>query len=281
MTPLMFRQEYMADIVTFQGAIYGDLVDRAVIEGTDEQMRAYFPTWPHLDTSYPSVTGLDPGADHPFAGIHLVASPFGLVAVGEYLERDKPFMLHAQGIQQLRRGFASRVGIDPSQRQTRTELAQYGLYTVDAENDVVAGINRVSAWMLAAKRDADTRLPYGGLVLPKQLVPQTIKQLRSYRWADNVKKDGTTKNRELVYKKRDDLPDALRYGLMTYPTLPVRHPEVLQQRDISYFDSKTQGDILRMRRVDADERKAEAQAQEELRSYVVDEPVYESEEGLY
>ena len=259
MTPEMYDQEYRAKIVNFTGAIYGTLVTKGEIEGTDEEMRAYFPDWPRLDPSYASVTGLDPGTDHPFAGVHLVASPMGLVAVGEYEARSRPFMLHAQHLQAMRRGMASRVGIDRSQAQAQIELAQHGLFTMPAENDVIAGIQRVSAWMLGNHTPVGSTLPRGGLILPRRLVPLLIRRLKSYRWADNERKDGSTK-RELVYKKNDDLPDALRYALMTWPHLPKTHPTGgIPKRDISMLSPQAQADVERMRRVeDAAQRSSTA-----------------------
>lgn len=250
MTDLMFRQEYLAETVTFTGAIYGDMVDCCVIDGTPDELRQYFPEWPQLDITRPSVTGLDPGTDHPFAGVHLVASPRGLVTTGEYEERSRPFQIHSNEIQVMRRGFSGRVGIDRSQAQAQIELAQYGLYTVPAENDVIAGINRVSAWMLKSR--ATTIIPHSlprGLVLPRSLVPRLIKRLHAYRWADNKHPDGSTR-RELVFKKNDDLPDALRYGLMTYPTLPSADPVVTTTgRNLATVeDEKMRGEIARERR---------------------------------
>ncbi len=244
MTDLMFRQEYLAEVVTFTGAIYGDLIEKATIDGTDEEMRSYFPEWPDLDTSRPSVTGLDPGTDHPFAGIHFVASPRGLVAVGEYLERNMVYALHAPRIKAMQRGFRGRTGIDRSQAQAQIELASHGLHTMTAENDVMAGISRVTAWLLVNKAHELPR----GLVLPKRLVPQTIKQMQAYRYADNETNTGETK-REQVYKKNDDLPDAVRYALMTYPSLPTIDP-VLQPRgrDMTRLPDKVRLEIERERR---------------------------------
>lgn len=251
MTDLMFRQEYMADIVTFTGAIYGDILPPAIIEGTDEQMRHYFPEWPSLDTTRNSITGTDPGTDHPFAGVHLVASPRGLVVTGEYEERNKPFLLHYSGIQAIRRGFNSRVATDRSQPQAQIELAQYGLFTTPAENDVVAGINRVSAWILASRQQING-LP-SGLVITKRHSPNLIKRLQAYRWAENRHKDGSTGPRELVYKKNDDLPDALRYGLMLYPELPKGDPLSIgnKPRDLAGMPDNVRLEIERVRRIDA------------------------------
>lgn len=248
MTDLMFRQEYLAETVTFTGAIYGDLVNACIIEGSAGELLQYFPEWPALDVTRPSVTGLDPGTDHPFAGIHLVASPRGLVAVGEYEEAGKVYQLHAQSIQAMRRGFGGRVGIDRSQAQAQLELAQYGLYTVAAENDVIAGINRVSSWMIRSSRRATPDSLPSGLVLPRSLVPKAIKRLGAYRWADNTKSDGSTR-RELVYKRNDDLPDAVRYALMTYPALPEYDPTPTQKgRDLSALSEQVRSEIVRERK---------------------------------
>lgn len=212
MTPLMFRQEYMADIVTFTGAIYGEILGPCLIDGTDEELKAYFPEWPAIDPNRPAISGLDPGTDHPFGGVHLVASPRGLVAVGEYLQRQKPFAIHAEGIKAMRRGSDARIAIDSAAPQAAIELAQYDLFTTTVEKDVVAGINRVSAWMLASaqkrfpgpvRNTVETSLP-SGLVLPRSLVPQLVRQLEGYRWADPQKADGSLR-REQVYKKDDDL----------------------------------------------------------------------------
>lgn len=259
MTDLMFRQEYMADIVTFTGAIYGDILAPAIIDGTDEQMRHYFPEWPSLDTTRNSVTGTDPGTDHPFAGVHLVASPRGLVVTGEYEERNKPFLLHYSGIQEIRRGFQSRVATDRSQPQAQIELAQYGLFTTPAENDVVAGINRVSAWILASRRQING-LP-SGLVITRRFSPNLVKRLQAYRWAENKHKDGSTGPRELVYKKNDDLPDALRYALMLYPELPKGDPLTIgnKPRDLAGMPDNVRLEIERVRRIDAAAAKQHAE----------------------
>jgi hypothetical protein len=254
MSELMFRQEYLADIVTFTGAIYGEYVPHCEIAGTDEEMKHYFPEWPNLDLSRPAITGLDPGTDHPFAGVHLVHSPRGLVVVGEYEERNRVYQLHSAEIQQMRRGFSGcRVGIDRSQAQAMLELAMYGLFTTEADNDVVAGINRVASWMIASKHKPG-QLP-AGLVLPRSCCPKLIKRLKSYRWAEQDKRDGSTHNRELVYKKHDDLPDALRYALMLYPERPKSDPIHTKSRDLSGMPDNTRLELERMRRIEELERK--------------------------
>lgn len=252
MSETMYRQEFEADIVTFLGAIYGEYVTPCIIEGTDEEMKWYFSEWPAIDVMRPSIAGLDPGTDHPFAFTQLVGSPRALVCIGEHEERQKPYQHHVHKIRGVTRGLVSKCGIDRSQAQAQIELAQYAFYTVPAENDVSAGINRVTAWMMKTRLDPTSKLPVKGLVLPKRYCPKLIKRLQNYRWADSEKKDGSTKANELVYKRDDDLPDALRYALMTYPILPTADPEWVAGsiRDISLLPDHVQNDIARLRRYD-------------------------------
>lgn len=262
MTDLMFRQEYLAEIVSFTGAVFGDQVSPCIIDGTDAEMRHYFPEWPAIDPTRPAVAALDPGTDHPFAAVCLVASPRGLVVVGEYNERARTFALHAQDIHKILRGDPEKqIGIDRSQAQAQIELREYGLSTVGAENDVLAGINRISAWMLASSRNRFDNMPTG-LVLPRACCPILIRQLQAYRWADNTNRDGSTK-REQVYKHNDDLVDALRYALQLWPSLPGQDPiSRPKSRDLAGMPANMRLEIERMRRIE----KAEQRKHEEARA---------------
>lgn len=276
MTELMFRQEYMAEIVTFQGAIWGEILGPAIIDGTPDQLSFYLPEWPRVDPGRDNVTGIDPGTDHPFAGVQFVQTPRGLVAIGEYEQRNAVYKQHAEAILAMRRGLTNmRVGIDRSQAQAQIELAQYGLYTVPADNDVVAGVNRVAAWLLASKlKHMPSGLPRG-LVLPRSLVPKLITSMQAYRWADSTLKDGSTKQRELVYKRKDDLCDAIRYGLMTFPSLPKADPDaaILKVRDLGGLPDHVRLDIERERRsqAQADAKHEQERVQDLAMSGVYDE----------
>jgi hypothetical protein len=80
--------------------------------------------------------------------------------------------------------------------------------------------------------------------------PLTIKQLKAYRWAENTSpKDGQAR-KEKVYKVNDELPDCLRYAVMTWPTLPKHVEETEKPRDISGLDLEIQASIVRMRKID-------------------------------
>lgn len=211
MDPLFYLQEFEAEFVSFTGAIYGDVLGKQILE-SDDAVRRFIPEWPRVDLSRPVLVGIDPGADHPFAGCAIVSTEKGLLVVGEYLARDATAMKHAQGLfemlQRCKISSAQTWAIDRSQKQMAIELAQHGIYTTQAENDVVAGIQRVKSWLFA-----------GRLFLVRERCPKLVQQMFSYRWADNTDSMGQAK-RERVVKVNDDLPDALRYGLMTWPETP-------------------------------------------------------------
>lgn len=205
---LFFQQEYLGDFVCFTGSVYGALLTSQILD-TDEQIRQVLPEWPKLDASRPAFSALDPGADHPFAGVLIIVTEKGLVCINEYMARNKTFAEHADSIRIMEQPYIiERRGYDRSQKQAALELANHGLYVIPAENNVVAGIQRVSSWLRNKQ-----------LWFVKRRVPRLIEQLQNYRWDENWGKDGVAK-RERVRKVDDDLPDALRYACMLYPELP-------------------------------------------------------------
>ena len=223
MDPVFYQQEYEAEFVSFTGAVYGPLLSQELILRTDAEIRKWIPEWPRVDPSREVIVGLDPGADHPFAAVLLVITERGLVCIGEYLERNRPILDHFHGITMEMCGRYSpaapfkpeRYAIDRSQKQWAMELAILGMPCVPANNDVIAGINRVKSWMRLKQ-----------IAFIEAACPKTIKQLQGYQWAENVKDTGETKGKEQVLKKADDLPDALRYGLMLY-----QEPSIIELSD--------------------------------------------------
>jgi hypothetical protein len=251
MDPLFYQQEFEADFVTFEGAIYGALLDSQIVR-TDEQIKRVLPEWPHIDPSRTAYVGVDPGGDHPFAAVLGVMGPRGLVLVGEYLSNFKPIHEHVFGLEQMcarwnpSRPFdPSRWCCDKSQRQFMIELAQprYGIYLTPAPNQVEDGIRRVQSWL--AQKQLWFLLPEAD---PRLGVPQCVDQHRNYRWAENTSPDGQTR-KEKVFKRKDDLPDATRYLLMGGPTLETPDPSPSGgKRDLSDFDELTRYEIEEMRR---------------------------------
>lgn len=178
----------------------------------------------------------------------LVMSDRGLVLCGEWLERNRPMAEHAQGLRRMLGSFnpgapftPAHWAVDRSQRQAQIELAQHGVYTTPAENDVVAGIERVKSWMHS-----------GQFWILERFAPRTVEQLASYQWAENYDKRGEAK-REKVKKINDDLADPVRYAVMTWPSLPTAD-EVSSGRDLRNVPEEHRWAIERMQRIDAAER---------------------------
>ena len=81
MSDTMYRQEYEADFVVFQGAVYGNSVDPQILK-TADQVKALIPEWPEIAPWRQILMGIDTGADHPFGAVKLVSTEKGLVVVG-------------------------------------------------------------------------------------------------------------------------------------------------------------------------------------------------------
>ena len=238
MSDAMYRQEYEADFVLFTGAVYGGLVDPQVLH-TDDQIRQIIPEWPEIASWRQVLVGIDTGADHPFGAVKLVSTERGMVVVGEYLERNKVFIQHASALKALAGNPNVKWGINKNEKQPMLELAQHGIYPQPAENDIVAGTERVKSWLHTKQ-----------LWFAERSCPQTIKQMKAYRWAENKAADGQLR-KEKVHKVADELPDCIRYALLTWPTLPKSAPvEEIAQRDLSKLPGEMRAAIERMRRID-------------------------------
>ncbi len=206
---LWFKQEFEAEFVSFEGAIYGPRTGPCVLN-SDEEIRARFlPTWPTIPRDLPVIIGIDPGADHPFAAVKIVATPKGLLVVQEYARRMSAYIDHAEHLARMAHGHDDvRWAIDRTANQAQIELAHLGIQTSSAENSVVLGIQRVQAWMKSERI---------GLVASR--VPMLLDELSTYRWKDTSTTEGE-KGREQPFKVDDDLCDALRYAVMLWPELP-------------------------------------------------------------
>lgn len=236
----MYRQEYEADFVIFTGAVYGGEIDAQILR-TQESIQQIIPEWPQIAPWRQVLVGLDTGADHPFGAVKLISTEKGMVVVGEYLQRDKSFIEHAGNLLRLASGSDHQVkwGINRNERQGMLELGQHGIIPQPSENDVVAGTERVKSWLHTKQ-----------LWFVEEKCPITIKQMKAYRWAENTSPKDGSKRVEKVYKFNDELPDCIRYALMTWPVLPKIIVPDHTGRDISGLPEKMQQDIAAMRRID-------------------------------
>lgn len=236
MSEAMFRQEYEADFVTFTGSIYGAQFNDSHILRGDDTVRTIIPGWPSLE-GLPVLVGIDTGADHPFGAVKLVSTEKGMVVVAEYLDRDKTFVEHAMQIKRMAASSMTKYAINKNERQPMIELSQHGINCTAANNDQVAGIERVKSWMHAEQ-----------LWFVESRCPQLIRQMKAYRWAENVSPKDQSQRKERVFKKDDELPDCLRYALMTWPILPTAKP-IETVRNISVLPQKMQDDIRVLRKL--------------------------------
>lgn len=240
MPDTMYRQEYEADFVIFTGAVYGAALDSQILR-TDDQIKQIIPEWPEIHSWRQIIVGIDTGADHPFGALKLVSTEQGLVVIGEYLERNKSFIEHAGALKRLANHPTTRWALNKNERQATIELGQHGIYPQHAENDVVAGTERVKSWLHQKQ-----------LWFVERLCPLTIKQMKSYRWAEPKMKDGQLHEKEKVFKKDDELPDCLRYAVMTWPQLPKLVASTNTERDISKLPDDMQRIIVRERKINKD-----------------------------
>lgn len=237
MPPQIFRQEYEAARENFTGAVYGEWIDETWL-GTDDAVREYIPEWPNVG-AHRKIVGLDSGADHPFGGVVLVSTERGMVVVADYLERQRAFSSHLAAIRQ-------QFPIDGNllwcanrnEAQLRLEFNAHGILVAPAESNQAAGIQRVLSWL------------YTGQLKIAHTCPRTFEQMKKYRYADNLTPDGAKAEKEKVFKKDDELPDCIRYALMTWPSLP-RSVEVFGGRDMKTIDPRVRRDIERMQKYES------------------------------
>lgn len=241
MTPEFYAQEYRAERINATGSIYGTLLPPVFLD-SDAEVCKFLPEWPHIDPSRTILIGLDSGADHPFGAVMIVATEKGLVVVDEYLERHQAHMIHLGNIKNKFRThrfepFNIKWSANKNEAQLRLEFALQHVGVIPAENKHLVGIQRVQSWLVTRQ-----------LVFAPNVV-KTREQMKAYRHANNFGTDGQKKQTENVFKLYDELPDCIRYALMSFPRLP--DPERAEMTDAQKsrwdsFDEKTRMDIERV-----------------------------------
>jgi hypothetical protein len=241
----MFAQEYQAERTNAQGLVYGALVHQNILRD-DAAIKAYIPEWEghigSIDSSRPIIVGLDSGIDHPFGAVMIVVTERALVVVADYLERSKAQSLHHAPIwAQFCLSRFTNVSFAANKNEANLKL-EWGLKDTGisgVENKHEIGIPRVYGW-LALKQ---LKFAY--------IVPRTIEQMASYRYADNtIPSTGEKREKEKVFKLKDELPDGVRYGVMLHPALPDPQQAEMseeQQRRWAAFDDKTRAELTRLR----------------------------------
>ena len=235
----MFRQEYLASFEKFEGLIYPDFEEEMHIKEPPEKK----PT----DIFFVS---LDVGWNHPTA-ILLAKEDVNhnLYIMDEVREQHLDVKGISNQLQSLlvRNGLqkvnVSEFVIDPASKGTQQtsgmsiydQLLEEGWAFVPGNNDVMAGINRV------------TRLLREKTVFISRKCEDLIDEIRGYHW--RKWKEGSDADRAKPFKLGDDLVDAFRYLVMSRPDY-FEHPRlddygrvVSDTEDITYQDPE-QDDVI-------------------------------------
>ena len=240
MAPEFYAQEYKAERRNATGLVYSyETIEKQCLLNDDE-VRRLIPEWPNLSPSREILIGLDSGADHPFGALMIVVTEQGLVVVSDYLKRMQALSQQLPAILahfNLRQSERIRWAANKNEANLRLEFGLLHVGVIPAENKHEVGIQRVASWL------------HSGQLYFAYTANKTIEQMRAYRYANNQQPDGQ-KKKEAVFKLADELPDALRYALMSYPQLPEPTDALLtdsQKARLAAFDDKTRADLEFMR----------------------------------
>ena len=235
----MFRQEYLASFEKFEGLIYPDF---------EEEMHVKEP--PENKPTDIFFVSLDVGWNHPTA-ILLAKEDVNhnLYIMDEVREQHldvKGISNHLQSLlvrNGLEKHQISAFIIDPASKGTQQtsamsiydQLIEEGWAFIPGNNDVMAGINRV------------TRLLREKTVFISRKCPMLIDEIRGYHW--RKWKEGSDVDRAKPFKLGDDLVDSFRYLCMSRPDY-FEHPRlddygrvISDTEDITYQDPE-QDDII-------------------------------------
>ncbi len=201
---------------TYSGAIYNDVLGPCIVTPKYEQ-----EGWETLKRSWGHFGMLDHGFTNPTAFLLGAFDGEGRIVIyREYYHSKRTVAENAQAIKEL----IHETGVnleyivaDPSTRNTdpivgRSIQAEYGLnglYLSLGNNDVSAGINRVYS-----------RFKNKQLFIASDC-EMTVWEMQRYRWDKyaNKKVEGKNNTKETPMKKNDHACDALRYGVVSRPSL--------------------------------------------------------------
>ena len=118
------------------------------------------------------------------------------------------------------------------------EFARLGINCLPAENDQLAGTQRVKTFLQNRK-----------MWFVEKKVPRTIMQMLSLKTAP-ARTDEQNRGKLVVWKKNDELPDCVRYIAAIHPEPVIPKKEEVTDRDLSQFPPHVQAEIIRIRKYD-------------------------------
>jgi PBSX family phage terminase large subunit len=199
--------------VLAEGAVYRDCLTEENYYTDATRPAALLSQHGHVE----HVVALDYGTDLPLAAIDIYDDGDTV-----WFDREYYYSSREQGRQKTDKEYADdlingwgahwvgfgnnerlwpSVIIDPSAASFRAELRSRGVLVIDADNEVLDGIRRVST-MLSRKK----------IRINKDHCPKGIQEMVAYAWPDESKLD---KKEEKPIKKRDHYPDSARYFVKT------------------------------------------------------------------
>lgn len=200
------------------------------------------PEWPRINSTRPALIGLRGGSDHPFGALLIIATECGLVVVDEYLERQQANLKHKNAIVSkfnTARFADIRWAVSDAEKDLQLEFALADVPTIGVPHVQTFGIQRVQSWLMADQ-----------LYFASQQCPETIRQLKRYRYAENTLPDGQKRQTETVFRADDELPTALAVAVLAWPALPKPTPATMTERERKRWESLDEGsrqDIERLK----------------------------------
>lgn len=242
MAPEFFDQEYKAERRNATGLVYNwQWMERSYLQN-DEQVRKFIPEWPDISPERTILVGLDSGADHPFGAVMIVVTERGLVVVRSYLKRMQAISQQANVIRE-EFGIARYPNVkwyaNKNEANLRLEFSLKNITVVPVENRHEVGIQRVASWL------------HSNQLFFAYTAKEAWEQTRNYRYADNTKAStGEKRDKEAVFKLKDELPDGVRYAVMGWPTLPEEAISIMTDAEKARWaamDERTRLDVERVR----------------------------------
>lgn len=222
---LFYKRNYLGIWCLAEGAIF-DFFDRHIhVLKRPPTAAEYF------------IAGIDYGTNNPFACVIIGVSTGRNTQTGKVLWVEKEYYWdsskqgrqktnseYAEIIQQLIEPYnVKHIYIDPSAAAFKEDLRRLKIRTIDADNDVKNGIQRMTSEMKK-----------GNLFVLEEC-PNLIRELESYVW-DNKAAD---KGYDEPVKKNDHAVDALRYAIHTHK-VSTYDQEAQNRSQESYLRQKHQ-----------------------------------------
>jgi len=213
---LFYKRNYLGIWCLAEGAIF-DFFDRKVHVVQQPPTAAEY--W---------IAAIDYGAINPFACVLIGVSTGRYTQTGKslWLEKEYYWDPKEKGVQKTNSEFARDVSeflepydikalyIDPSAAAFKEELRRFGIRPIDANNNVLDGIQIMTSEM--AK---------GSFVVCSEC-KNSIKEIESYVWDPRAAEKGI----DAPLKKNDHAIDAIRYCLASHK-VPVYQPYKQQSHD--------------------------------------------------